>query len=351
MLLTANDPAKLAHFEIDEDGRFLFWPHADAHLGWEQFTQIVDPPAAFAAKQSSTEFNKRYGAAIRAAREASNLKQTDIEGIFNRDLRRIEQGEQAASKSALESLSNAHRLTLDAYLTTLSGRMSGRMKRIATASLVHPHLAWRQLSLPRQGRKRPRERGFCRAKHAQRLLRLLRLFRLLRLWCILGRRTRSTDMSATSTEFGEPITPTQADSELARASSRQLAKILVRKRKQTSLSIRFSSDDGPEESISIPTSAFDLLSHILTEMGRGNAVTLIPVHAELTTQQAADILNVSRPFLIEQLEKGTIPFRKVGTHRRILFQDLMTYKKNIDENRHRSLDELAAQAQDLKMGY
>ncbi len=158
-------------------------------------------------------------------------------------------------------------------------------------------------------------------------------------------------MAAISTEFLEPVSPTQADSELARVSSRQLTKILSTTRKQECLSIRFSPEGGPEESISIPLSAFGLLSHILTEMGKGNALTLIPVHAELTTQQAADILNVSRPFLIDQLEQGTIPFRKVGTHRRILFQDLMAYKKSVDDDRLKSLEELAAQAQDLKMGY
>lgn len=158
-------------------------------------------------------------------------------------------------------------------------------------------------------------------------------------------------MTAISTDFPETVTPTEADAQLARTSSRQLAKLLSGKRKRKSLSVRIEPDGGPDETIAIPLSAFQLLSDILTEMGKGNAVSLIPVHAELTTQQAADILNVSRPFLVEQLEQGTIPFRKVGTHRRILFQDLMAYKRRIDESRLKALEELAAQAQELNMGY
>ncbi len=156
-------------------------------------------------------------------------------------------------------------------------------------------------------------------------------------------------MSATVPNFPETVTPTEADTRLAEESSRRLTRLLGKRRR--SLQVRVQADDETEESVAIPASAFRLLTDILTQMAQGNAVTLIPVHAELTTQQAADLLNVSRPFLVGLIEEGKIPHRKVGTHRRVLFHDLMQYKRLMDRDRLKALEELSAQAQELGMGY
>jgi excisionase family DNA binding protein len=140
-----------------------------------------------------------------------------------------------------------------------------------------------------------------------------------------------------------PVSPTEQDATLARESSRRLSRFTDR-----NLQVRVPDT---EEAIELPASAVRLLVDLLSEMAEGNAVTLIPIHAELTTQQAADLIGVSRPFLVRLLEDEEIPHRKVGTHRRVLFRDLMDYKQRIDAKRQETLDELAAQAQDLNMGY
>ncbi len=158
-------------------------------------------------------------------------------------------------------------------------------------------------------------------------------------------------MSAALIGRSGTVTPTPAEAKIAQESSRTLTRLLSG-RKKPKLRLRIQPDSEPEETVEVPLAAFRLLADVLTEMARGNAVTLIPVHAELTTQEAADLLNVSRPFMIELVEKGLIPHRKVGTHRRIQFQDLMTYKQKIDADRLNALEELSAHDQELGgMGY
>ena len=156
-------------------------------------------------------------------------------------------------------------------------------------------------------------------------------------------------MVTQSFHLPDPIIPSESEVELARASSRILSSVSSQKRK--TIDILFEADNHTRNSVTLPFSAFKLLVTILTQMAEGNAVTLIPVHAELTTQEAADLLNVSRPYLIRLLEEKKIPFRKVGTRRRILFQDLMAYKAKIDAARRKTLDDLAEEAQNLDMGY
>jgi excisionase family DNA binding protein len=155
-------------------------------------------------------------------------------------------------------------------------------------------------------------------------------------------------MVAESPIGSEPVAPTEEESRLAEEASRKLAAYVD---VQHSLRLQILDEEHPHESVVLPRSVLQLLTRILAEMADGNAVRLIPVHAELTTQEAADLLNVSRPFLVGLLEEGKIPFRKVGTHRRVAFRDLMHYKRQTDHARLAALEELTAQAQELNMGY
>ncbi len=143
----------------------------------------------------------------------------------------------------------------------------------------------------------------------------------------------------------EPLLPTEKDVKVA---NELISKLNSAKGKRRP---KFMLSNSKGEQIELSEGAFTLLVKILEEMSKGNGIMVMPIHAELTTQQAADFLNVSRPFLIGLLEKGELPFRTVGRHRRVRLDDMLNYKKQMDEQRLAVLDELAAQAQELNMGY
>lgn len=143
--------------------------------------------------------------------------------------------------------------------------------------------------------------------------------------------------------------PTASDAKEAQVALRLLAGIPKRKAHRK-LQVRPEGETSGV-SVTVPREAFDLFLEILGQMANGNAVKIVPVHAELTTQQAADMLNVSRPFLIGLLDEGKIPFRLVGTHRRVKMADVMAYRTADDAERAAVLEELAAEAQKHGLGY
>lgn len=133
---------------------------------------------------------------------------------------------------------------------------------------------------------------------------------------------------------------------LARASATELSKLLAQAPDADRAHVKL---DGTE--LILPRRALALLRDLLTEMAQGNAVTIVPTHAELTTQEAANLLNVSRPHLIKLLDEERIPFTRTGTHRRIKYVDLLDYKKLRDQRSEAAREALAKQAQELDMGY
>lgn len=106
------------------------------------------------------------------------------------------------------------------------------------------------------------------------------------------------------------------------------------------------------EMVQLPRSVHDVLIRVVRELARGNAVTVVAVHTELTTQQAADFLNVSRPYLIGLLDRGALPYsRTAGNHRRLRLVDVLTYKRTRDIERRAALDEMSAEAERLGLRY
>lgn len=136
---------------------------------------------------------------------------------------------------------------------------------------------------------------------------------------------------------GEPVLAPHKDSETVRELDAELAK--------SEGVAKLVSPSG--EVLELKHSEYILLRRVLDDMDKGSDVRIMPIHAEITTQEAADLLNVSRPFLIGLLKKGEIPYQMVGTHRRIRLEDLLVYRDYRDAERRRLLDEIANESQEL----
>ena len=143
--------------------------------------------------------------------------------------------------------------------------------------------------------------------------------------------------------------PTEKATALAREALRTLQEKPLRDGSST---VNLQAEMGSQlASLAVPREAFELLVEILGQMANGNAVTLVAAQSELTTQQAAELLGVSRPHLVTLLDDGKIPHRKVGSHRRVRAADLLAYKQLRYAERRAALDELTAEAQELGLGY
>jgi len=143
---------------------------------------------------------------------------------------------------------------------------------------------------------------------------------------------------------------TKSDQKIALSSIEKLSKSEEKATKNKSNVIKLKIQ-GTEGLITIPLKALKLLTTILTNMADGKSIALMPTDAEISTQQAAEILNVSRPHVIKLLEKGDIPYKKVGSHRRILLQDILEYEAKFKKKRKKQLNKLASEAQKLNLGY
>jgi len=152
-------------------------------------------------------------------------------------------------------------------------------------------------------------------------------------------------MSASSLNQAEPAAPSAAEAAVARESVQRLGEALAAANDTVRLHIE--ERDGTDRTVPVPSAAFRLLFSILSEMAQGNAVRVIPHHAELTTGEAAELLNVSRPYAVRLLDEGKIPSYRVGTHRRVLFKDVMAYREANYRARSAALDQLAALDQEL----
>jgi len=142
-----------------------------------------------------------------------------------------------------------------------------------------------------------------------------------------------------------PVRPDATEVKTADLALRRVQRYLSTHADERAIRVVVGGD--PDDTLSLPRGAVELLARVLAHMAAGQGVSVVPAHAELTTQQAADLLNVSRPYLIGLLDAGEIEYRKVGKHRRVRVDSLMNYKRKDDHDRREVADELAELNQEM----
>jgi excisionase family DNA binding protein len=144
----------------------------------------------------------------------------------------------------------------------------------------------------------------------------------------------------------DTIIPTDQDTEIARTSSAALRPLLVN---NGTAHLRFETQGLQDSEVVIPQSAVRILLSALQEMAKGHSVTLLPVDTELTTQQAAEMMRISRPSLIKMLDERRLPYRKVGAHRRLRYDDVVSYLESERARRKKVMEDLVAETESLDL--
>jgi excisionase family DNA binding protein len=145
-----------------------------------------------------------------------------------------------------------------------------------------------------------------------------------------------------------PPALTSEELEMARVAQRCIMEALDHSR---AAAITLTTDKGEHPSVDVPPAALKLIGQLLGAMSEGRPITLMPAKREFTTVEAAHFLNVSRPFVIKEIEEGRLAHRMVGTHRRIAFEDLVKHAENMREKRTPALERMADNARELGLDY
>ncbi|MFT4067426.1 helix-turn-helix domain-containing protein [Paraburkholderia sp.] len=147
------------------------------------------------------------------------------------------------------------------------------------------------------------------------------------------------------------VTPppmTEREMEMARVAQRCIMEALDHSR---AAAIMLTTDKGEKPFVDVPPAALKLIGQLLGAMSEGRSILVTPANREFTTVEAAHFLNVSRPFVIKEIEEGRLPHRMVGTHRRISFDDLVAYANRMREKQTSALDRMADNARELGLDY